>query len=572
MTQSETTLPPMPSLPWGGIVTASLASSILTLGMPIAVLQVYDRVLPNQSISTLSMLATTLIVILILDVVLRVFRSQLMSWTAAKYEYQLGCALTSSLLKAQLDKLERDGPGAQSRRLAAIDNLKGFYCGTAATAVFELPLVVISIALVTLIGGWLVLVPLVLTSIFLFSGWLIGRWIHVVLTERSQLDDRRTNFLIELFSGIDSVKSLVLEEQMRRRYERLFDSTDPLVYKAASLSAIIRGMSDAFAQMMVIVVAAAAAWQVIEGRMTLGEMAACTLLCGRTLQPTLQMLGLWSQYQTTRVSQRHLTAGLSLPKYLSGGLRPEITGAIDMQNVCYCHAKTGAPLFEDLNLKITSGEFVNIKGDDGSGKSSLLQLITGLVTPDRGQIFFDKTPIEEIDLCHLRDRIGVVGERAPRFNGTIMENLTLFQGEDVAVDEAELIRNLGIEEAVAKLAQGYSTKVQAGTTDAPESLLQMVGIARVLLNRPRILVLDEANNGLDQEANQHFANLLINLKGRLTIILINQRSSLANLADRQLLLKSGKVYESINLVQKEESNITDSTISDSSMLMPKPGS
>ncbi len=543
MTKSEAVRLPMPSLPWGGIITASLASSVLTLGLPIAVLQVYDRVLPNQSTSTLSMLAVTLVIILIIDVVLRIFRSHLMSWTAAKYEYQLGCTLTSSLLKAQLDQLERDGPGAQSRRLAAIDSIKGFYCGTAATAVFDLPLVIIAIALVTLIGGWLVMVPLALTSIFLLTGWLLGTWLHSALTERSQLDDRRTNFLIELFSGIDSVKSLVLEEQMRRRYERLFENIDPLVYKAASLTAIVRGMSDAFAQMMVIVVAAAAAWQVIEGRMTLGEMAACTLLCGRTLQPTLQMLGLWSQYQTTRVSQKHLAAGLSIPKYHSGALKPSISGAICLENIFYCHAKTGEPLFKGLALTINPGEFVNICGGDGSGKSSLVQLMTGLVSPDTGKVLYDNIPIEEIDLCHLREQIGVVSERAHRFNGTIMENLTLFQGEDIAVDEAELLRSLGIEESVAKLAKGYSTKVHGGATDAPESLLQMVGIARALLSRPKVLILDEADNGLDQETNRHLANLLVSLKGQVTIILISQHSSLAKLADRQVLLTNGAISE-----------------------------
>ena len=547
MTRSETAELPMPSLPWSGIVSASLASSVLTLGLPITVLQVYDRVLPNQSVSTLGVLALTLIVILLVDIFLRIFRAQLLSWTAAKYEYQLGCALTSSLLEAQLNQLERNGPGAQSRRLAAIDSLKTFYCGTAATAVFELPLVVISILLVALIGGWLVLVPVVLTVVFLFIGWQLGTTLHAALTERSKIDDRRSNFLIELFTGIDSVKSLVLEEQMRRRYERLFDSVDPLVYKAATLTAVVRGLSDAFAQMMVIVVAAAAAWQVIEGRMTLGEMAACTLLCGRTLQPTLQMLGLWSQYQTTRVSQRHLAGGVSMLKSPSGELHPEIEGAIELRDISYRHAKTGALLFSGLNLKIAPGEFIGIRGGDGSGKSSLVQLMMGLVQPENGRILFDEIPIDEIDLRCLRYQIGVVSERTPRFNGTIMENLTLFQGEDVAVDEAELLRSLGIEEAVAKLAQGYSTRVHAGTTDASESLLQRVGIARALLNRPKVLILDEANNGLDHEGDRYLADLLTSLKGRITIILITQRPSLLKLANRQFVLQSGQIS---NLIEK----------------------
>lgn len=532
---------PMPPMPWGGIVAASLASSVLTLGMPISVLQVYDRVLPNQSMSTLGILVISLFVILIIDAILKIFRGQLLSWTAAKYEYQLGCALTSALLNGRLDLLEHDGPGTQSRRLAAIDSLKGFYCGSAATAVFDLPLVIISLALVTLIGGWLVVVPLVLTAIFLLTGWLIGNRLHAVLSDRNINDDRRQNFLVEMFSGIDSVKALVLEEQMRRRYERLLDAADPLAYRASKLTAIVRGMSDAFAQLMVVVVASVAAWFVIRGEMSLGEMAACTLLCGRTLQPTLQTLGLWSQYQTTRIAREQLAAGLSIPEQASGCVQPELKGSLELRGISFLHPKTETTLFEGLDLRVDPGEIVGIRGSDGSGKSSLVQILMGIVRPGSGEVLFDDIPLSEIDLRCLRSQIGVVSERAPRFNGTLMENLTLFQGEDVAVDEAELLRVLGIEEAVAKLAHGYSTRIHAGATDASESLLQRVGIARALLNRPKILILDETNNSLDQEGDRHLAELLVHLQGRVTVLLITQRPSLLDIADRRLELISGKL-------------------------------
>ncbi|MEM8949198.1 MAG: ABC transporter transmembrane domain-containing protein [Pseudomonadota bacterium] len=541
MTATDSIDLPMPPMPWGGIVAASLASSVLTLGLPISVLQVYDRVLPNQSMSTLGILVVTLFVVLIMDSILKIFRGQLLNWTAAKYEYQLGCALTSSLLNGRLDLLEHDGPGTQSRRLAAIDNLKSFYCGSAATAVFDLPLVIISLALVTLIGGWLVVVPLTLTGIFLLIGWIVGNRLHAVLSDRNINDDRRQNFLVELFSGIDSVKALVLEEQMRRRYERLLDAADPLVYRASKLTAIVRGMSDSFAQLMVVVVASFAAWFVIRGEMSLGEMAACTLLCGRTLQPTLQTLGLWSQYQSTRIARNQLATGLSIPEQASGCLQPELKGAIELQGISHLHPKTRTMLFDGLSLRVEPGEVVGIRGGDGSGKSSLVQILMGIVQPESGEVAFDGVPLSEIDLRCLRAQIGVVSERAPRFNGTLMDNLTLFQGEDVAVDEAELLRLLGIEEAVAKLANGYSTRVHAGATDASESLLQRVGIARALLNRPRILILDEANNGLDQEGDRHLAELLVHLKGRMTVLLITQRPSLLDIADRKLELASGKL-------------------------------
>ena len=487
------------------------------------------------------MLAVTLAIVLLLDIFLRMSRGRLLSWTAAKYEYQLGCALTDALLNARMDVLERDGPGTQSRRLAAIDIVKGFYCGSAATAIFDLPLVVISLFLVMMIGGWLVLVPLGLSAMFLTIGGLIGTHLHEVLAARSKTDDRRLNFLVELFTGIDSVKSLVAEEQMRRRYERLIDGADPFVYQTAYLNAVIRGLSDVFAQTMVVVVAAAAAWLVIDGQLTLGEMAACTLLCGRTLQPTLQTLGLWSQYQNARVAKQHLAMGLATLPHPSGKLRPDLKGGIELRDITYRHAKTGIPLFDGLDLSIEAGELVGIRGGDGTGKSSLVQLIVGMVVPERGQVTFDGIPLEDMDLRHLRSQIGVVGERAPRFNGTLMDHLTLFQGEELAADEANLLRLLGIEESVARLAQGYATRIHGGTTDAPESLLQRAGIARALLRRPRILILDEANNSLDNEGDRRLADLLNSLRGRITVLLITQRPSLLQIADRTLELTSGRL-------------------------------
>ena len=530
-------------MPWVGIVAASLASSVLTLGMPISVLQVYDRVLPNQSMSTLGLLTATLLVIVVVDAILKTFRGHLLSWTAAKYEYQLGCALTSALLKARLDQLEQDGPGTQSRRLAAIDDLKGFYCGSAATAAFELPLVVISLMLVTLIGGWLVIVPLTLTATFLTIGWLIGNQLHTILAERHTSDDRRSNFLIELFSGVESVKALVLEEQMRRRYERLIDGVDLHVYRAANLTAIGRGMSDAFAQIMVVIVAATAAWFVIRGEMTLGEMAACTLLCGRTLQPTLQTLGLWSQYQSTRVARQQLASGLTISPQASGDLRPELTGRFALNNIHYRHPKTGITLFDDLNLHVEPGTIVSIRGGDGSGKSSLVRLLMGMAEPDKGQVTVDDVDIKDIDLHHLRNQIAIVGERAVRFSGTLMENLTLFQGDDIAFDHPDLLRLLGIEEAVAKLALGFSTRIQSGTTGAQESLMQRVGIARALLNHPKVLILDEVENGLDHEGDRCLLDLLANLRGHMTVLIITQRPSLMAIADRSFELSSGRLSE-----------------------------
>lgn len=530
---------PAPGVPKAATMAASAASGLLALGLPIVVLQIYDRVLPNRAVATLGALAVTLLIIMLVDLALRLLRADLIGWAAARYEHRLGCLLTQSLLNGQLLALDGDGPGVHASRLSAIDTIKAFYAGAATSVLVELPLVLISLLLVAALGGVLVCVPLAFLAAFLATGALLGRALHRSLSTRSLLDERRLNFLIELLTGIHSVKALALEEQMQRRYERLFNGVDPAVHRSAALATLLRGISESFAQAHVVAVAAAAAWLVIANQLTLGEMAACTLLCGRTLQPVMQALGLWSQYQGVRVARQRLKTGLSLPAEQRGTFRREPTGEFTLEAVGLTYKRSRQPVFNDLSLHVRAGECVGISGQDGMGKTTLVNLITGLVTPDQGRILFDGVPLDIWDRAWLRSRIGVASERSVRFDGTLLDNLTLFQGGAMAVDQAALLNRLGIEDGVARLAHGWQTPVQAGSCDAPEDLLQRIGIARVLLRQPRLMIFDDANDGLDHAGDQRMVELLRDLKGRITIILIAQRPSILALADRRLVLDHG---------------------------------
>jgi ATP-binding cassette subfamily C protein LapB len=146
-----------------------------------------------------------------------------------------------------------------------------------------------------------------------------------------------------------------------------------------------------------------------------------------------------------------------------------------------------------------------------------------------------------LDLHHLRRQIGVVSGRAPRFDGSLIENLTLFQGDELAVDHAELLTALGIDDSVAMLAEGYATQVTAAGGGASEDLMQRVGIARVLLQKPKLIILDDVSDSLDQTGDRYLINTLRQLRGRLTLILISQRPSLLKVADRLLELRNGRL-------------------------------
>lgn len=537
---------PKPVALGSSVLIASLAINILSLGLPVVLLQVYDRILPNEATETLGLLISGLCVVLLLDGALRVARSYVTGWGGARYEHQAGCAALDRLLASDIRKYESEAPGVHLDRLNAIDTLRDFHAGQAKLLIVDLPFIVIFLVLIYVIGGPLILVPVGLILVLLGVSISLGNRLKTTLEDRSTLDDRRYNFIIEVLNGIHTVKALAMEALLQRRYERLQESGAASTYRVTFLSNMAQGLGASFSNLTMVAVATVGATYVISEQLSIGGLAACTMLAGRSVQPILRALGLWTQLQSITVAQRRVKELFALPTETdSNARRPgHIAGKIALRNVSFRYEDDEPYLLRNVNLEVRPGEVVAITGGTGNGKSSLLMLMIRALQPTEGEVLVDDICIADIDPHELRRQVAYLSQSITLMQGTILENLTSFRG--IADVEASLAAAhlLKLDQIVNRLPAGLETRVGDGAHDElPVGVKQGICIARALAGSPSVILFDEANSSLDAHGDRILKDALASLKGGPAMIMVSHRPSYVALADRVFDLTDGQLIE-----------------------------
>src|SRR5262245_1207453 len=523
------------------ILAATAVINLLQLALPAVLLQVYDRIIPNQSLDTLTMLVIALGVVFVLDAVMRSARAALAGWAGARYEFAVGAAAVGRLLRADPRAAEADSVGVNLDRLSAIDQLRDFYANQGATVLVDLPFVVVSLLLIWMIAGPLVLVPLALLVLFAAAALAAGRRLRAALATRGQTDDRRMSFVIELLNGIHTVKAMAMETLMVRRYERLMNGAAQEVHRTAWLSGVAQNLGVAFTQVTAVAVAACGSVLVLDERLTVGGLAACTMLAGRALQPMLRAMGIWTHFQAIRVAHARLQALFALPLEPGfGGRAIAVTrGALSFSDLHFSYDGK-RPVLAGVELEVRAGECIGISGGNGSGKSTLLAILGGLRAPDRGSVILDGEPLEGADRRYLSGAIGYLPQHCQLFHGSILDNLVMFRGRAFVDEALKLAGELGLDEYVARMPQGYETVIDSAAHDQlPGGVRQRVAVIRALVQKPRIVLFDEANTALDMESDAKLKGLLKRLKGETTLLLVSYRPSLLELAERRFELADG---------------------------------
>ena len=527
-----------------GLALSSLMINLLALGLPLGLLQIMDRVIANQSLQTLYLLIIGIVAVLVLEELLRTTNIQLTGWLSVRFEHAKSVEALARLMRVPLKKLETEEGGVHAERIAAAGKVAEFYSGQALLIVFDLPFVILFLAIIAVIGGWIVLVPISLLLIFLFIISRFGSTLRQQVEERHVLDDRRRNFLVEVLSGMLSVKTLGLEAQMERRNERLLAGNARITESLAYGNSMATNTGMLFTQVMIVGVVFAGAWGVISGAMTPGGLAACMMLSVRSLQPLRRCLAAWLRYQSFVSAQEHLHEIDAMPvlKERRDQLMPPVKECIELVDVCIDRS-TGNPLFKDLSLRIAANECLAIRGESGSGKSSLLSLINGIDQPTRGSVKADGRMLTEFSADSVQRQIALISQNSTIIAGTILDNMTMFDTR-LNARALEIAGSLGLDRIVAGMKLGYETPLGEGSAETlPIGFRQLIAIVRSLAPDPSVIVFDEANIGLDMKDDQRVRDYLSQCKGKQTLILVTHRPSLLALADRVLVIRDGKLAE-----------------------------
>ncbi|MGE5504342.1 MAG: peptidase domain-containing ABC transporter [Actinomycetota bacterium] len=522
---------------------SSVFLNVLGLALPMSLLQVYDRILPNKSTGTMVLLMGGVLGALIIESILNFGRSWVTGWVGAKFEHKAGCTALDRLVMAGIDVFEKEGSGAHLERMNSLATVRDFYAGQAMLTLLDLPFAILYLGLVAMMGGVLVVVPIVILVAFAITALHVGTRLRDAIQKRMTADDRRFNFIIEVLGGIHSVKAFAMEAQMVRRYERLQEGCAEGYYTVALKSASALGVSSFFSQATMIAVAAFGSLIVINGDMTTGGLAACSMLAGRAMSPLQKALSVWTRFQTFILARERLRKLFSLPPEAPADLPkiPPVKGRLELRDVCFRYGDKGPLIIQDTSIDIGEGECIAIAGGNGSGKTTLLTLMQGALRPTTGQVLVDGVDVTEYEPQSVRDQIAYLPQSGVLFQGTILQNITMFRSslDDVAVETAAL---LGLDEVVATMALGFDTPVGDGAYDSlPRGIKQRIAIARALVNNPRIVLFDEANTAVDSAGDNFLRVWLERAKGKRTLVLVTPRPSLVKLADRVFELNNGRL-------------------------------
>ncbi|MFK0573847.1 type I secretion system permease/ATPase [Endozoicomonas sp.] len=529
------------------VLLASFLVNLFALVSPLFVMNVYDRVVPNQAFETLWMLATGVTLAFIFESILRLIRSRYIDLAGRQVDMTLSSRLIDRLLGLKL--AARPGSaGNLMNQLAEFDSIRSFITSTTVMAFIDLPFVVLFLALVVWLGGWLALIPVACISLSLLVAWALNRPLQKVIAAQQSVSARRQNFLMELLLGLVSVKACNVEQQNQKQWSVLNREVADTSLKIRQLQTLTGQVTTFLLQLNTVALVIAGVYLISTGDLSMGGLIAIMMISGRCAAPVSQVIGLLNQYEKAVQALDHTGHIMNLPQEYPEGrqlLRPEpFGGSWSVNQVSFAYAD-GPDLLSDISLQIPAGTKTAILGRMGSGKSTLLQLLMGLWEPAKGHISIDGIDLRQIDPVWLRQHVGYVGQHTELFNGSLRDNITMHREGISDSDILQALEQSGLSGMVQAGSAGLDFMVGEGGRHLSGGQAQAVGLARALVTGPKALILDEPTSAMDSQAEARFRQLLQQLKDQ-TIILVTHKMTLLDVMDNIVVLDQGKVSVSGN--------------------------
>lgn len=530
------------------ILIISLIANMLGLAMPLAIFQVYDRVLPNQAGATLFWLIGGLLAAVIIDSILRSLRSYILGWSALKNGHQAQQLAMTQMLKGASIGDDHISRAKWLDGLDAISEFSGFQGSQNRTILIDIPMAFIFLGVVAMVGGILALVPMVLIAAFGLFSYLQGQEIQTFLDKRSQQDSRQNDFLFESLSNIQTVKNLAVESQLLRRFELLQKTSTFSSYNAIISTNKLQAQGVIFSNMMMVSVVSFGAMRVIGGDMSLAALACCSLLTGRMVQPFARALTLFHELQNVRLAKKRCSIfeGLSddvidFSEEAINGEEKLKFGSLNVRNISLpsCGEDHSD---ERFSFSAKPGEFIGIHCQENVERTELVKLLYGEKVPEQGGVFADGFSSKQWRELGIHKEISIISAKSEIFEGTIIDNITMFGSSHMVESAREAACLIGLETDIFKLPEGYDTILNVGSTSVlSPGFLQRVKIARALRSKPKLLIFDGANSNMDMRSDKLLTEGLIKLKGEMTAVYFSSRPSFLKISDQRFKLEEGQL-------------------------------
>lgn len=530
------------------IAVAALVTTVFTMAPPFLFMVVLDRVIANQSHSTLIIIGAVYLVMIVFEMALSYLKRVFTDITTTRIDGRLYLHIMDRLLRLPIDYFEHNPTGMITSKLYQVWRIRNFLTGQLfGTFLDAVPLIGLIPAIFILqwrLALWvLALTGIIFVIVVLFIGPLNRRHQRVVKAEQA-----RSSHLVETISGMRTIKSLALEGRRRREWDGLVAEAAAARHELGMLANHPRTWSLPFERLIYSgsVVIGAYIVLVEPEVMSPGTLVAFAMLSMRIAQPLVRMASLLQDVAEVRGAITEVATVMNVPPEQARagtGLRLPITGDITFEDVRFRYTPTAPLALDRVSFHIAPGRMLGIMGRSGSGKTTVTRLLQGLHPTYEGIIKVDGMDLREIDLTHLRTSIGVVPQENFLFRGTIRDNIAMAKPGATFREIVRAAQLAGAEEFIERLPRGYDTALEENAVNLSGGQRQRLAIARALMIDPAVLILDEATSALDAESEAIINANLRRIAQDRTIICISHRLSMLVPADAILVLERGQVYD-----------------------------
>jgi ATP-binding cassette subfamily C protein LapB len=526
------------------VLLAALLANTFALGMPLFIMNVYDRVVPNQAFETLWVLALGLMIMLISDLVLRTMRVRFVDLASSRIDVKLSAFIMERVLGMRMEQRPASA-GSFASNLRAFESVRDFIGSATVVAFIDLPFALIFMVVIGWIS-WYMLIPLAIgAAVMVLYAMIVQGRMHELAETTYRAGAQRNATLIEGLVGFETLKALAAEAPIQRKWEKSAALLARVGAQLRLLSSTASNTSAFVQQFINLSIVIIGVYLISERMLTLGGLIACTMLASRAMAPVGQVAGLLVQYHTADTALTSLNEMMAReverPADTHFISRGRLKGEVEFRDVSFTYPGQSAPSLRNLSFRIKPGEKVAILGRIGSGKTTLEKLILGLYQPTEGAVLVDGIDLRQLDPAELRRQIGYVQQDVMLFYGSLRENITLGAplADDAAIVKAAEIG--GILSLVNQHPQGFDMLVGERGESLSGGQRQGVAIARAVINDPPIMLLDEPTSSMDYSSEDDIKRRLTGFSKDKTVILISHRTSLLELAERIIVMDGGRI-------------------------------
>ncbi|RTL33802.1 MAG: type I secretion system permease/ATPase [Burkholderiales bacterium] len=535
---------------------AALLSNVLMLVSGLVTSVIYDKVIPHQAMVTLWTLAVGAAVALVFDLFARQLRSHLIDLAGRKADLVISAKLYRQTLGVRMEHKPASA-GAYAAYLAQVEMVREFFAGATLSALSDLPFLVIFIGMIFVIGGPLGWVLVLAVPIIVGVSWAIQGALRRAMRTNMQESADLHGTLVESLEGLEDLKSSGAEGRFLRRYERTTAIVADTALTSRALASWSMNLSTTLQQAINLIILVWGVYLIHDGVITSGALIGSVMFASRAVAPLGSLVSLASRYQGARAAMMALNQMMNAPVERDSGHNyvplAKVTGKVGLHDVGFAYpaaatshgqstAEAASPrVLRGVTMRLEAGERVAILGRIGSGKSTILRLLGGLYLPSEGMVEVDGIDLRQVDPAEYRARVGFVSQEPRLFLGTLRDNVLMGRGHLDAGRLVEVAQLTGLDRVVAAHPMGWDLPVGEMGQLLSGGQRQLVALARALVTRPQILLMDEPTSSMDAQSEMAFLRQLRDAAGSATLVVVTHRPAVLELVQRIVVVDAGRV-------------------------------